>query len=121
MKETVAVVGASKKPDRYSNKAILKLKSGGYNVIPVNPVESEIEGLKVASSLKEISQRIDTVTMYVNPVHGENLVGDILKIKPGRVIFNPGTESEIMIDKLSAGGVKCLNACTLVLLSTNQF
>ena len=121
MNETVAVVGASRKSDRYSNKAVLKLKSAGHTVIPVNPVESEIEGLKVKPSLKDISLKVNTVTLYVNPVQGEKLIDDILKIKPDRVIFNPGTESELMIDKLSAGGVECLKACTLVLLSTNQF
>ena len=121
MKETVAVVGASRKPDRYSNKAILKLIAAGHTVIPVNPVETEIEGLKVSSSLKDIAGKIDTVTMYVNPVQGEKLVDDLLRINPSRVIFNPGSESKTMIDKLSAAGVKCMKACTLVLLSTNQF
>ncbi len=121
MKETVAVVGASRKPDRYSNKAVLKLKAAGHTVIPVNPVESEIEGLKVSPSLKDISGKVDTITLYVNPVQCEKLIDNILEMRPARVIFNPGTESEMMIDRLSAAGVKCMKACTLVLLSTNQF
>ena len=45
--ETVAVVGASPKPDRYSNKAVNLLKVNGYNVIPVHPAVKEVNGIAV--------------------------------------------------------------------------
>lgn len=121
MNKRVAVLGASKKKDRYSNKAIRKLIEKGYEAVPINPVEQEIERLKVYAGLKDMKETADTVTMYVNPKQGEKLIADIIAVKPKRVIFNPGTESKLIVDKLTEAGILCIEACTLVLLSTNQF
>ena len=57
----------------------------------------------------------------MNPIHLVDVLGDILEKKPRRVIFNPGTESETHIEKLEQAGIVVEQACTLVLLSTNQF
>ncbi|MBN1647723.1 MAG: CoA-binding protein [Spirochaetales bacterium] len=121
MKETVVVIGASKKEDRYSNKAVRKLLAAGHTVIPVNPVEDTICDLPVAHSAADITSSVDTVTMYVNPAVGKKMEQEIIGLHPKRVIFNPGAESDFLVDRLSAQGIQCLNACTLVLLSTNQF
>ena len=45
----------------------------------------------------------------------------LLKLKPKRVIFNPGSENEILMNKLEEKKISCENSCTLVLLSTNQY
>ena len=41
----VAVLGASRKPQRYSNRAVRALAQHGYRVVPVNPAHAEVEGL----------------------------------------------------------------------------
>ena len=51
------MLGASRKPERYSNRAVRALKQHGYRVVPVNPAHDEVEGLTAASSLAEVAVR----------------------------------------------------------------
>lgn len=121
MSETVAVLGASPKPERYSNQAIRMLRQYGHAVIPVNPAQREIAGLPVAPSLGAITQVVDTVTVYVSPSHQDGLAAQLLALKPRRVIFNPGAENPTLAAQLRAAGIATEDACTLVLLRTQQF
>lgn len=119
--KNVAILGASDNPDRYSNKALKLLLEKGYNVFPVHPVLSSIEGIKVFKSLLDIKEGISTLTVYVNKNIIEKEIGNIIILKPERVIFNPGTESSDVEKKLIENKIKVIRGCTLVLLSSNQF
>lgn len=120
--EKVVVVGASPKPDRYSNKAIKMLIQHGHQVIPVNPGHEIVEGLNTISSLAELKPgSIDTVTMYVGSVHSSNMGEDLKNLEPRRVIFNPGSENPELENDLRQAGIGVVHACTLVMLSINQF
>ena len=122
MKEKVAILGASQNHQRYSYMALKMLQDYGHQPFPVNPGISEIDGVAVTAKLSDLAkEKIDTVTLYVNPETLEKNLDEILKVKPRRVIFNPGTESEKVKAKLEAAGIHTLEACTLVLLRTNQF
>ena len=119
--QTVAVLGASNNPDRYSNMAVRRLRDAGHRVIPVNPALDEIEGLAVAKSLGDIKDPVDTLTLYVGPQRSTPMIADILHLAPNRVIFNPGTESEELAATLDQANIPHVEACTLVLLQTGQF
>lgn len=121
MTETVAVLGASPKPERYSNKAIRLLQEYGHTVLPVNPAQKEIEGLPVIARLDDLPAGVDTVTVYLSPAHSAPLLPGLLKLKPGRVIFNPGAENPALEKELEKAGIAVEEACTLVLLRTRQF
>jgi len=117
----VAVLGASPKKERYSNRAVCELKARGYDVVPVNPGQTVIEGLPAVASLAAIDRPIDTLTIYVSPAHIGPLVSEIVAARPGRVIMNPGAESPELTQALEQAGIPVFAACTLVLLSTGQF
>ncbi len=117
----VVVLGASPKPARYANQALRLLSEKGYQVIPVHPRITEIEGLQVAHHLREIEQPVHTLTLYVGPQRSEPMIADILELHPARVIFNPGTESPLLQDRLKAHRIECIEGCTLVMLRTAQF
>ena len=119
--QTVAVLGASANPDRYSNMAVRRLREAGHHVIPVNPAHDTIEDLPVAQSLGDIADPVDTLTLYVGPQRLAPLTEEILRLAPKRVIFNPGTESKELAAALDQAGIPHLAACTLVLLQTGQF
>lgn len=121
MNKNVIVLGASDKADRYSNKAVKFLVEKGYNVIPVHPRVKVIDNIEVLKSIDSITSDIDTVTLYVNPSLLENYVDSLLTKNIRRVIFNPGTESESVKEKLEAKGIETIEACTLVMLRTGQF
>nr|WP_319395947.1 CoA-binding protein [uncultured Desulfobacter sp.] len=120
-KETVAVVGASPLKERYSNQAQNMLAEYGHTPVPVAPRHETIEGKTVYHALSDIPEPIDTVTMYVGPARQNQVIDQILDIKPHRVIFNPGTENPPAYEKLKSAGITVQEACTLVLLRTNQY
>jgi hypothetical protein len=45
--KSVAILGASADRSKYGNKAVRAYQQQGYTVFPINPKESEIEGLRV--------------------------------------------------------------------------
>jgi hypothetical protein len=120
-KETVVVLGASPKPERYSNQAVAMLLECDYDVIPVNPSGATVHGLAAAKSLDEIKSEVNTLTMYVGAQISSAREAAILKLNPERVIFNPGSENPALESTLADAGIKVIHACTLVLLRTGQF
>ena len=117
----VAVLGASPKPARYANQAIRLLLEQGYHVTPIHPKFAEIEGLKVANSLDQVEQPIHTLTLYVGPERLAPQVEQLVALRPQRVIFNPGTESAALQQALDQAKIEWFEACTLVMLRTDQF
>ena len=117
----VAVLGASDNPEKYAHQAIVRLKSKGHHVFPVNPTLKEVEGLPVFASLKDIPDSIDTISMYVSKEKSDRLADEIMTKSPRRIIFNPGAENPALEARAKAAGIRTLEACTLVMLSTDQF
>lgn len=117
----VAVLGASPKPARYANQCVRLLLEHGYRVTPIHPKFESIEGLPVARDLAAVEQPVDTLTLYVGSQLLEPQAEAIVALRPGRVIFNPGTESEPVQRRLDEAGIEWFEACTLVMLRTNQF
>ena len=120
-KQNVVVLGASPKSHRYSNKAVRLLLEHGHRVIPVHPAVETIEGLAVSHDLTDITDHIDTLTLYVSAAVSSSLQDDIVGLNPDRVLFNPGTENASLRKTLEDHGIRTQEACTLVLLTTGQF
>ena len=117
----VAILGASNKPERYAHKALQSLLRHGHKPILVNPGLQVIDGLPVVPDLDRITDPVDTLTVYVGPEISAKLEEKIVRLKPSRVIFNPGAENPALGDVLTQNGIQVQEACTLVLLRTNQF
>lgn len=120
-KKIVVVLGASDKAERFSNKAIKKLKHYGHQVIPVHPRLKVIESLPVAHDLTAIAEDVDTLTLYVGPQRSKDLMGQIVALRPKRVIFNPGTESFELERRLTEHDIAFVKACTLIMLDAGEF
>ncbi len=120
-KETVVIIGASNKIERYSNKAQKALIANGHTVILFNPALKEIDGIKVFNNMNDINEKIDTVTLYVGPARLVPMIGAIIGLKPKRIIANPGTECEEMRAACNKAKIEYMEACTLVMLSTGQY
>lgn len=121
MKQTVAILGASDKPDRFAYKAFQMLKKYGHKPIPVGKNLKTLEGHTVYEKLIDLPDTVDTLTIYVRPEISSSMQDEILKFKPRRVIFNPGTENSELIQQLEKAGIHTVQACTLVLLQSGQF
>ena len=114
------VIGASTKPERYAYRAIERLKAKDHPVIALGLKAGEVHG-EIIHTEKENWSAIDTVTLYVGPAHQDHYIDYIIGLKPRRVLFNPGTENPVFERRLAAEGIIAERACTLVLLSTNQY
>src|SRR3954468_24296493 len=97
MPKVVAVIGASNNRRKFCNRAVRAFLSEGHTVIPINPRESEIEGLKSYASVLEVPGRIDMASLYVPPEIGEQIIDEIARKDIGEVWLNPGAESEALI------------------------
>ncbi len=119
--ETVAVIGASPKPDRYAFKAVELLQAYGHKPIPVNPAFEEVLGEKCYPNISAAPQPIETVTLYLRSARSNPLIDEILSIKPRRIIMNPGAENETLAEKARARDIEVIEGCTLVMLRTGTF
>jgi predicted CoA-binding protein len=114
------VIGASPNAERYSNKATISLLNHHHTVYPVGIKKGTIHNLEIITD-KPIIHDVDTVTLYVGPNNQPDWYDYILSLKPKRIIFNPGTENDELVSLAKANGIATEIACTLVLLSTNQY
>lgn len=117
----VAVLGASTKEDRYSFKAVRMLKEHGFSPIPVHPAGHTVDGVEGVKALSDITDQVDTLTFYVNSDISSAAYDSILTLAPRRAIFNPGSENPSLAKKLSEAGIEVVEACTLVMLRTDQY
>ncbi|MEC5165059.1 putative CoA-binding protein [Flavobacterium sp. PL11] len=114
------VLGATTKPERYAFKAINMLVDKGHSVLALGQNAGEVAGIKIQTKAIPL-KNIDTVTLYLNPTRQRDYYNYIVETKPKRVIFNPGTENPEFYQLLKLNDIKVEVACTLVLLTTNQY
>lgn len=114
------VVGASSNPERYAYKAIKQLNAHGYPVLAFGLKNDSVDGIEIQTNL-HFSEPIDTITMYVGPDRQQAIIPELFKLNPRRIIFNPGTENPSFIQQAQQQGIITEIACTLVLLSTDQY
>jgi predicted CoA-binding protein len=114
------VVGASLKPNRYSYQAVSRLTQNNHPVYAFGLREGEV-GETSISKLWPVDEEFDTITLYLNPKRQEEYYLRILGLNPRRVIFNPGTENPVFQKQLTEAGIEVEVACTLVLLSIENY
>ena len=120
MKNKTLVLGASENPGRYSYLAVKKLLSKGQEVLAIGKLAGSLDGVPISKDPIQTND-VDTVTLYLNPAHQQPYYEYILSLKPRRIIFNPGTENEEFESIAKKNGIKTIEACTLVMLSTGQY
>ncbi len=114
------VLGASENPQRYSYLAIQKLQLYNHPVVAIGKKAGTVLGINIVNKA-EPEEDIDTVTLYLNPINQKKYLDYIISLNPKRIIFNPGTENEELASLAKKNGIKTMQACTLVLLSTGQY
>ncbi|WP_118972299.1 CoA-binding protein [Taibaiella koreensis] len=114
------VIGASEDPSRYSYLAINNLRKKGHDVVAIGNRPGTVSDVTFGKD-KEPFEGIDTVTLYINPTRQPEYYDYILSLHPQRIIFNPGAENPELEQLAENKGIRTMEACTLVLLSTGQF
>ena len=121
MKKTL-IVGATTNPARYAYIAASMLKDYGHSIVPIGIKKGEVFGEPILNIReKPAISDIDTITLYIGPQHQPEWYDYLIGLKPNRIIFNPGTENLEFEKMAENAGIEALEACTLVLLRTNQY
>lgn len=120
MNKKTVVLGASPNPARYSNLATGRLAAHGHTVIPIGKRKGQINDIDIVNETVSIED-VDTVTLYLNAQNQKQYYDYILSLHPRRIIFNPGAENEELAKLALENNIQPMQACTLVLLSTNQY
>ena len=115
-KPTIAIVGASSDRSKYGNVAVRSYREAGYEVFPVHPKETEIEGLKVYRSVAEIPAPLDRVSVYLPPQVGMKVIEEIAKKGTKELFLNPGSESDELVAKAQSLGLNVIVACSVTAL-----
>ncbi len=71
--------------------------------------------------MSQVPGAVDTITFYVSKDVSTKIGPAILKKAPRHLIFNPGAENPQLFEQATKAGIKAINACTLVPLTTHQF
>ena len=114
MSKVVAVVGASSDRNKFGNKALRAFKAEGYTVVPVNPNEPEVEGIKTYPSVVDVPQAIDMATVYVPPEIGITLLAGFETKKIPEIWINPGAESDELLAEGRRRKLNIIAACSIV-------
>ena len=114
------VLGASENPARYSYLALRKLQAHQHPVIAVGKKEGVIHGITIHKQQVQ-EEGVDTITLYLNPQNQKQYYNYILGLHPKRIIFNPGTENDELIQLAEEHNIEPVLGCTLVMLSTGQY
>ena len=121
MPKVVAVIGASSNRAKFGNRAVRAFRQQGYTVIPINPHEDEVEGLKAYASVLDVPGAIDMASIYVPPEIGEQVIEEIAKKGIAEVWINPGAESEALIARARALQIQPIVACSIISIGENPY
>jgi uncharacterized protein len=121
MPKVVAVIGASNNRSKFGNRAVRAFRQQGYTVVPINPHETEVEGLKTYASVLDVPGPIDMASIYVPPEIGEQIIGEIAQKGIAEVWLNPGAESDELVARAKALDIQPIIACSIVAIGENPY
>jgi predicted CoA-binding protein len=113
-KKSIAIIGASNDRSKFGNKAVRAFQQQGYQVLPVNPKEETIEGLRAFKSIAEVPVRPQMVSVYLPPPVLLKVLPDIAAKGCDELWLNPGTESDAVLAEAERLNLKVVQACSIV-------
>jgi uncharacterized protein len=112
--KTVAVIGASADRTKFGNKAVRAYQQQGYQVFPVNPKATELEGLPVFPNISAVPIRPNLVSIYLPPALLLKVLPEIAIKGCDELWLNPGAESPEVLAEAERLGLNVVQACSIV-------
>ena len=119
MNKTVAIIGASRDRDKFGNKAVRAFLQQGFEVYPIHPRETHVEGLTVYKSMSALPVRPAMVSVYVLPSVLMGLLPEIAAKGCDELWLNPGTSSKEIVAEARRLGLKVVEACSIVAIGVS--
>lgn len=121
MSKVVAIIGASNDRRKFGNRAVRAFRRQGYTVVPINPHESEVEGLTAYKSVLDVPGTIDMASFYVPPEIGERVLDEVAAKGISEVWLNPGADSEHVVARARSRGLEPIIACSIVAMGEDPY
>jgi uncharacterized protein len=112
--KTVAIIGASNDRSKFGNKSVRAFEQQGYKVYPVNPRETEVEGLAAYKSISDVPDRPQMISVYLPPAVLLKILPEIAAKGCDELWLNPGTESDEVLGEAERLGLNVIQACSIV-------
>jgi hypothetical protein len=111
---SIAIIGASADRQKFGNKCVRAYHQQGWEVFPVNPGASTIEGLRCHAAIGDVPAPIDRISIYLPPALGLTLLEAIAAIEHTEFFVNPGAESPEFLERAAQLGLSPMQVCSLV-------
>lgn len=112
---TVAIIGASRDRSKFGNKSLRAHQAAGYEVYPINPKDSEVEGLACFASLADLPvQKLDRVSLYLPPAVAVKVLDEVAAIDVEQVWLNPGVADAAVRERADELGLAVIDGCSIV-------
>jgi predicted CoA-binding protein len=120
--EAFAVAGVSTKPEKFGNKIFKCYQKKGYRVIPIHPVEKEIEGVPCVASVAELPPEVVSISVVTPPAVTEKLVMSAAAKGIRNIWMQPGAESPTAVAFCEQQGINVIadGTCVLVRFSCHH-
>ena len=114
--KTIAVVGASNDRRKYGNKCVRAYLKAGWRVFPVNinPRETEVEGLATVTSVRDIAEPLDRISVYLPPPVTLEMLPEIAAAGAGQVWLNPGAADAQVVQEARRRAIPVVQGCSIV-------
>ena len=113
-KQVVAVVGASRDRHKFGNKALRAFRDAGHTVIPINPHETEVEGVRAYASVLDVPGPIDMATVYVQPDTALRLLDEFQRKRIPEIWLNPGADDDAVLAEARKRRLNIIAACSII-------
>ena len=120
--DAFGVVGASSKSHKYGNKVLRCYQQNQHTVVPVNPVEKEIEGLACVASVSDLPDHVSSISIITPPQVTEKVIELAIAKGIKNVWMQPGAESAQAVAACKVAGVNVISdgSCVLVVLGYHE-
>ncbi len=120
--DAFAVVGASSKQHKYGNKVLRCYQQNQHTVVPVNPVEKEIEGLVCVASVIDLPDHVGSISIITPPQVTERVVEQAIARGIRNVWMQPGAESVQALAACEEAGINVIadGSCVLVVMGYRE-
>ncbi len=103
--ETIAVVGLSDDPEKYSHEVGSYLQEQGYRIIPVNPNNEEVFGERAYDTVEQIPEQVDVVDVFLPPEKTPEIAEDAVRAGAKTLWLQTGITSPKARQIAEAGGL----------------
>ena len=116
------VAGASKNRDKYGNKVLRCYQMHGRKVVPVNPVETEIEGVTCVKAVSDLPPEVQSLSIITPPQITDKVVEQAIARGIRHLWMQPGAQSAAAIAAAEAAGIDVIadGSCLLVVLGYRE-